>query len=162
MKFALLLIGLSLSFAVVAEVIPGIARNIKINHIVIGRTATASVQVPCRTADTDLNCYEQTAFKDFVEVTVDYSANTHMDDESFKVSFDASEFSADELARLSIRSAVKRIQAAKEIFELKISKERRTGSRTYCPYEIPASCKPGEEWTDTYDNEVTVVELIKK
>lgn len=162
MKLTALILTFVFSALSFAETIPGNSRNIKINHIVVGTVAKEVRQVPCRMADTDLNCYETVSTKEVVEVTVGYISSIAREDENFTVQFLASEFTAEELKALSIRSSVKRVQAANKIFDLVMKKERRTGSYTYCPYEMPATCRPGEEWTREYDNEVLVVNVVKK
>lgn len=158
-----LLIALSLmSLSSFAAEIPGRAGNIKISHIMVGKIVTETVQVPCTMPDSDLNCYKPIAWKNAVSVVVDYSTGSIAEDENFTAEFDVSEFSAEELKALSAHSAVNRVKAAKKIFALEIREEERTSTNTYCPYEIPYTCRAGEEVTDTYHGTIKIVDVVRK
>lgn len=157
-----LLIALSLmSLSTFAAEIPGSARHIKISHIMVGKVVTETVQIPCTMPDSDLNCYKPVAWKNTVSVMVDYSTASIAEDEHFKVEFDQELFSPEELKALSVRSAVTRVKLAKKIFRLEIREEERTTISTYCPYEIPYTCRADEEVTDTFQSTIKIVDVIK-
>lgn len=145
-----------------AAEIPGRASQIKISHIMVGNVVTESVQVPCTMPDSDLNCYKPVKTQKMVTVVVDYNTSTIAEDENFSVNFDAKDFSEEELAALSIRSAVKRVKAANKIFALEIREEERTSTNTYCPYEVPYTCRENEYVTDTYQGTIKIVDVVKK
>lgn len=149
------------AFAVEID-LPGRARNIHINHVTVGPIATETVEVPCTFGDSDLTCYKPVAFKDVVTLTVDYFTSPGAENDFETIQFDASEFSAEELTALSTGSHNKRMKAVNRIFALNIREEARTSTNTYCPYDVPVTCRADEYVTDTYHGTVKVVDVVKK